>query len=159
METKTYDQNVERKLLCAAMLELLACYDEYRIDKNIVVSGKLTNQLVGDMNQVFKVRSWYTADYMEELSDDEQDGVDFMLDGFDKLGDVTGDDKNIMMEFDFLIPSDALLNIYNELIDPATNFEKFMSRNCDISVKNISAECSYVEIIAEQMKTISTNNK
>lgn len=149
--------NVEQELIKAAILELMGCYKKYRstnFSQNIVVPGKMTNLIQDDFHTMFIIRTWYSPRYLESLTDEEQDGVDHMLDGFDKLSDFMGDDESIMARYNFMIDDDDLLNANNELMT-GMNFEEWQNSHKNLSLVKMRNEMSHVEIIAGQMDLIS----
>ncbi len=93
--------------LKSKLKELDKIYKEFRgevFDDAIFFKAELTVQLNNDLHMLFIDRDWYTGEFVEKLSDDDQEAVDYMLDGYDKLtGDIIYDDLYVMMGYNFLL--------------------------------------------------------
>jgi len=95
---------------------LLATYDKYRSNiftDSITFKCDVTEQLLGDIRSEFFKRVWYTPDYIESLSDADEKLVDLLLDGYDKLGDISVDHdrKTVCIVYDFLYSKEEI-NFY-----------------------------------------------
>jgi hypothetical protein len=118
-----------------------------------MIPGTMTNMIHDDLKTMFIIRTWYSGRYIDSLTDDEQDGIDHMLDGYDKLSDIMGDENSIMMRYEFLLDADTLLNCYGDLLE--MSLDAWKEKHKSLTLVKLNNERSYIEIIAEQMESIS----
>lgn len=98
--------------LKSKLKELDKIYQEFRepnFKNTIFFRAEFTPQLNSDLNMLFIDRDWYTGEFVERLSEDDQEAVDYMLDGYDKLsGEISYNDFHVMMDYKFLLSVEEL---------------------------------------------------
>lgn len=153
METMQTDKS----LMQITILELMKVYE--RRDKNIsdaiVVDGQYTKQFAGDVETFFKVRTWYTPEYVNAMTDAEQDAVEAMLDGFDKIGSILHTDDTILLNYEFLVSNSDLRAALGYLLNEENTMQDFKNKYSYLTMAAITKEVGHVEVIYTQLNEIA----